>query len=61
MPPMAVSTEIRTAATHEFPAPAADPRRWRALWVVLIAAFMDILDATVVVLALPGSTTGMRR
>ena len=32
---------------------AADPRRWRALWVVLLAACMDLLDATVVLLALP--------
>ena len=30
-----------------------DPRRWRALSIILLAAFMDILDATVVTLAFP--------
>jgi EmrB/QacA subfamily drug resistance transporter len=52
---MAVSTEIRppTAAPAGVGAFEADPGRWKALWVVLIAAFMDILDATVVFLALP--------
>jgi hypothetical protein len=30
-----------------------DPRRWLALSVVLIAAFMDLLDAGIVFLALP--------
>jgi EmrB/QacA subfamily drug resistance transporter len=31
----------------------ADPRRWQALVVVAIAAFMDILDASIVILAVP--------
>jgi EmrB/QacA subfamily drug resistance transporter len=31
----------------------ADPRRWHAFIVVVIAAFMDILDASVVTLAVP--------
>lgn len=39
---------------HEGAAPTtADPRRWRALGLILLGAFMDILDATVVTLAIP--------
>ncbi|MEV5936510.1 MFS transporter [Streptomyces sp. NPDC052079] len=30
-----------------------DPRRWRALWVTLVAAFMSLLDVTIVAVALP--------
>jgi EmrB/QacA subfamily drug resistance transporter len=44
------------AAPVAWPAPpleTLDPRRWQALWIILLAAFMDILDATVVTLAIP--------
>lgn len=42
-------TQERAAA----PAPGLNPRRWAALVVALVAAFMDILDTTVVLVALP--------
>jgi MFS family permease len=42
-------TQERTAAA----APGLNPRRWTALAVALVAAFMDILDTTVVLVALP--------
>jgi EmrB/QacA subfamily drug resistance transporter len=34
-------------------APGLNPRRWAALVVALVAAFIDILDTTVVIVALP--------
>ncbi|GGT05923.1 MFS transporter [Streptomyces chromofuscus] len=34
-------------------AAGADPRRWRALWVTLVAGFMSLLDVTIVAVALP--------
>ncbi|WP_443064686.1 MFS transporter [Streptomyces sp. NBC_00588] len=30
-----------------------DPRRWKALWVTLVAGFMSLLDVTIVSVALP--------
>ncbi|MET9816786.1 MULTISPECIES: MFS transporter [unclassified Streptomyces] len=30
-----------------------DPRRWRALWVTLVAGFMSLLDVSIVAVALP--------
>jgi EmrB/QacA subfamily drug resistance transporter len=42
-------TQDRTAAA----APGLNPRRWAALVVALVAVFMDILDTTVVIVALP--------
>ena len=35
------------------PTGGADPRRWRALWVTLVAGFMSLLDVTIVAVALP--------
>ena len=35
------------------PAQAADPRRWKALAVVLIASFMILLDISIVNVAIP--------
>ncbi|CAL9325206.1 MULTISPECIES: MFS transporter [Streptomyces] len=32
---------------------APDPRRWRALWVTLVAGFMSLLDVSIVAVALP--------
>jgi MFS family permease len=53
---VAIQTEVFTPAAvegspraHE----AVDPRRWQALWFILLASFMDILDGTVVTLAIP--------
>jgi MFS family permease len=37
-----------------------DPRRWAALAVALLAAFMDILDTTVVLVALPSIQRGLQ-
>lgn len=43
-----------TQETKECEAPATpDPRRWLALIVVLVAGFMDLLDATIVNVAVP--------
>ncbi len=41
-------------------APAApDPRRWPALFVLLIANFMNLIDVTIVNVALPSMRTGL--
>ncbi|WP_367326049.1 MFS transporter [Streptomyces sp. HUAS ZL42] len=34
-------------------ADGTDPRRWKALWVTLVAGFMSLLDVTIVAVALP--------
>lgn len=34
-------------------AEGSDPRRWKALWVTLVAGFMSLLDVTIVAVALP--------
>ena len=47
---MSVTVETQRAASA---AGKADPRRWLALFAVLIAAFMDLLDTGIVFLALP--------
>lgn len=44
---------MTTSAPASSEAVTADPRRWSALFVLLAAAFMDLLDATVVNIALP--------
>ncbi|MFH8658919.1 MFS transporter [Streptomyces afghaniensis] len=36
-----------------------DPRRWRALWVTLVAGFMSLLDVSIVVVALPSVQRGL--
>ncbi|MGO4598860.1 MFS transporter [Terrabacter sp. 2RAF25] len=41
------------------PDDAADPRRWRALWVCLVAGFMTLLDVSIVNVALPSIQTGV--
>ncbi|MEU8952745.1 MFS transporter [Streptomyces sp. NPDC048518] len=43
----------RIAQNDTSPTNAADPRRWAALVVVLVASFMDAVDVTVVHIALP--------
>src|SRR5579859_7960211 len=47
--------ETRTGRTQSDPpgADAPDPKRWIALVVLLVAAFMDMLDVTIVNVALP--------
>ncbi|MFF4140733.1 MFS transporter [Streptomyces sp. NPDC001698] len=45
------STE--TLAGSPAPAPAADRRRWFALAIVMTAAFMDLVDVTIVNIAIP--------
>ncbi|MFF4824395.1 MFS transporter [Streptomyces sp. NPDC001312] len=45
------STE--TLADGPAPAPAADRRRWFALAIVMTAAFMDLVDVTIVNIAIP--------
>ncbi|MFI5614351.1 DHA2 family efflux MFS transporter permease subunit [Amycolatopsis sp. NPDC051903] len=42
-----------------FPTPEPDPRRWRALWVCLIAGFMTLLDVSIVNVALPSMERGI--
>lgn len=42
-----------TPALDAAPASAPDPRRWLALTVVLVASFMDLLDVTIVNVAIP--------
>ncbi|MGW4487948.1 MFS transporter [Amycolatopsis sp. NPDC004368] len=42
-----------------FPTPEPDPRRWRALWVCLIAGFMTLLDVSIVNVALPSMEHGI--
>ncbi|TCK24730.1 MFS transporter [Pseudonocardia endophytica] len=40
-------------------AEAPDPRRWRALWVTLVAGFMSLLDVSIVAVALPSLQRGL--
>jgi hypothetical protein len=50
--------QMSSPTLAEVPAPAretADPRRWRALAVTQIAAFMILLDVSIVNVALPSS------
>lgn len=56
----------RTDRPRTPPAPAesasggADPRRWKALWVCLVAGFMTLLDVSIVNVALPSIQTGVQ-
>lgn len=52
----ATTPEIRSLTT---PGSAPDPRRWRALALLCVAGFMVILDAQIVVLALPSIADGL--
>lgn len=46
--------------THTAGAPAApDPRRWLALFILLIANFMNLIDVTIVNVALPSMREGL--
>jgi EmrB/QacA subfamily drug resistance transporter len=48
-----VANENRPQAAEDGTYDAADPRRWIALGVLLVAAAMDLIDTTVATLALP--------
>jgi hypothetical protein len=54
-----------TAPGPDTPSPAAgddyepDPRRWRALVVVLVAGFMVLLDVSIVNVAVPSIARGL--
>ncbi|RAJ85115.1 EmrB/QacA subfamily drug resistance transporter [Streptomyces sp. PsTaAH-137] len=50
--PMAESDPARTPGAGS-DAYVPDPRRWKALWVTLVAGFMSLLDVTIVAVALP--------
>ncbi|MFE7213329.1 MFS transporter [Streptomyces sp. NPDC057611] len=47
------STETLAGSPAPAPAPAADRRRWFALAIVMTAAFMDLVDVTIVNIAIP--------
>ncbi|MFI7410857.1 MFS transporter [Streptomyces sp. NPDC049627] len=47
------STETLTDRAPAAPAPTADRRRWFALAIVMTAAFMDLVDVTIVNIAIP--------
>jgi EmrB/QacA subfamily drug resistance transporter len=49
----------RVGANGEAP-PTLDPRRWLALTVVLVAGFMDLLDVTIVNVAVPSILRDLR-
>jgi EmrB/QacA subfamily drug resistance transporter len=47
------------AAAVDSPAPAADPKRWLALFVIAIAQLMVVLDGTIVNIAMPQATAAL--
>ncbi|MFF5453067.1 MFS transporter [Streptomyces sp. NPDC012950] len=49
----AVTDAAAPADTHTAPADPGDKRRWIALAIVMTAAFMDLVDATIVNIAIP--------
>ena len=63
-----VEARVATHETGPEPAPGAsgrapatepDPRRWKALWVCLVAGFMTLLDVSIVNVALPSIQSGV--
>ena len=48
-----MSAVLQDTGTSPVQSPPADPKRWLALAVLLVATFMDLLDATVVNVAIP--------
>ncbi|GAA2038406.1 MFS transporter [Terrabacter terrae] len=60
------STDRAAAPAPASPAPPGagsghepDPRRWKALWVCLVAGFMTLLDVSIVNVALPSIQKGL--
>ncbi|MEU3348728.1 MFS transporter [Streptomyces sp. NPDC006700] len=51
--PAPVPTQVPTATPTPTAAPPADRRRWFALAIVMTAAFMDLVDVTIVNIAIP--------
>ncbi|MFE1839324.1 MFS transporter [Streptomyces sviceus] len=47
------STETSLSGTPDVPSAAGDRRRWFALAIVMTAAFMDLVDVTIVNIAIP--------
>ncbi len=47
------ASQARPTGVNDPAVPQVDPRRWVALAVVLIAGFMDLLDVTIVNVAVP--------
>ena len=55
---MTTTLERHTSSEHDSRSPAPvgqDPRRFRALWVIAVAQLMVVLDASVVIIALPSA------
>src|SRR5690554_3831203 len=50
---------MASSPPHGSPPAPADPRRWRALTVCLVAGFMALLDVTIVNVALPSIEVGL--
>lgn len=50
---MAVDAETARTGTDGRAGPGPDPKRWVALAIILVAAFMDMLDSTIVNVAVP--------
>jgi len=50
---------MASSPPHGSPPAPADPRRWRALAVCLVAGFMALLDVTIVNVALPSIEVGL--
>src|SRR5687768_3588670 len=50
---MTAALEATELADPRRDAPPADPKRWIALTILLVAVFMDLLDATIVNVAIP--------
>src|SRR3984893_17005279 len=59
--PMSSDAEIlpSPAGTTAGATPTADPRRWAALVVMLLAAFMNLLDVSIVNIAIPPIQHGL--
>lgn len=50
--------EERNDVAHDAPSSTADRRRWLALAIVMTAAFMDLVDVTIVNIAIPSMREG---
>src|SRR3984957_21310885 len=57
--PMSSDAEILPSQAAAGPKATADPRRWAALVVMLLAAFMNLLDVSIVNIAIPPIQHGL--